>query len=83
MARCPYCGSDGWLMSFGYMADYPWGVECTKVLCHARSRGYTKDEAVNRWNDGNVEYPHWSDDDKWTAKLMVESGLTHWRSNNG
>lgn len=83
LARCPYCGSDGILMNWGYMAEYQWTVECSRVLCHVRSNGHTRREAVNRWNDGDVVWVKWTADDEWTAKLMVERGLTHWRCNNG
>lgn len=83
LAKCPYCGSDGILMSWGYMAEYQWTVECSRVLCHVRSNGHTRSEAVKRWNDGDVVWVRWTANDEWDANLMVERGLTHWRSNCG
>ena len=82
-ARCPYCGSDGIVMSWGYMADYQWTVECSKVLCHIRSNGHTRDEAVKRWNNGNVVWVKWTVNDEHDAKYLDASGITHYRRNHG
>ena len=81
---CPFCGGEGWVMSWGYMAEYPWTVECRKVICHARSEGSTREDAIDKWNCGTpyVKWASWMDVDYYDANFLLASGVTEWGKHN-